>query len=163
AYRSGALPRRELEPAAARVRHLRQRRAARAEGGSPSPEIDGHALALAVASRAVTVVSPGRADFKRALNGRVAVIFPRFSDLAPRITIEDELGDERGWLEDAFARVGIRPTVCLVAIEPSEDDIAAAADVCGVADATVLFLFDAHLYPSNRALLDRVQARARQL
>src|SRR5262249_55563910 len=75
AYRSGALPRRELEPAAARVRHLRQRRAARAEGGSPSPEIDGHALALAVASRAVTVVSPGRADFKRALNGRVALIF----------------------------------------------------------------------------------------
>src|SRR5207237_214260 len=31
------------------------------------------------------------------------------------------------------------------------------------ADATVLFLYDAHLYPSNRALLDAVQARARHL
>jgi hypothetical protein len=27
----------------------------------------------------------------------------------------------------------------------------------------VLFLYDAHLYPSNRALLDAVQARARRL
>ena len=27
----------------------------------------------------------------------------------------------------------------------------------------MLFLFDAHLYPSNRALLDAVQARARAL
>ena len=31
------------------------------------------------------------------------------------------------------------------------------------ADATVLFLFDAHLYPSNRSLLEAVQARARAL
>ena len=31
------------------------------------------------------------------------------------------------------------------------------------ADATILFLFDAHLYPSNRALLDALQARARRL
>jgi hypothetical protein len=31
------------------------------------------------------------------------------------------------------------------------------------ADATVLFLYDAHLYPSNRALLDALQGRARPL
>src|SRR5262245_51836092 len=82
AYRSGALPRRELEEAAERVRRLRQRRTARAEGGAAAPDLAGHGLATAVAARAVTVVSPGRADFRRALNGRVAVVFARFSQLA---------------------------------------------------------------------------------
>src|SRR5207253_2759114 len=94
AYRSGRLPRAGLEAAAARVRALRQRRNARAEGGRPAPERDGAPLAMAMASRAVSELTPGRA---------------------------------------------------------------------AVADATVLFLYDAHLYPSNRGLLDAVQARARHL
>ena len=109
AYRSGSLPRRDLEQAATRVRGLRERRAARAEGGATVPEIDGHALAMAIATRAVTVVSPGRADFRRALNGRVAAVFPRFSDLAGRITIEEALCDERAWLEGASAASGSDP------------------------------------------------------
>ena len=163
AYRSGTLPRRELEPAATRIRHLRERRTARAEGGAAVPEIDGDALAMAIATRAVTVVSPGRPDFRRALNGRVAVVFPRFSELAGRITIEEALCDERAWLEGALAPVGIRPEVSLVGIEPGEAEIAAAGPVSASADATILFLFDAHLYPSNRALLDALQARARRL
>ncbi len=163
AYRSGTLPRRELEPAAERVRHLRARRTARAEGGPPAPEIGGQALALAMATRAVTLVSPGRPDFRRTLNGRVAVVFPRFSELAARITIEEALRDERAWLEHAFAPVGIRPEVCLVGIEPAPAEISAAGGLAALADATVLFLYDAHLYPSNRALLDTLQARARRL
>lgn len=163
AYRSGALPRRELEPAAERVRRLRAQRTARAEGGPPAPEIGGHALALAMATRAVTVVAPGRPDFRRTLNGRVAVVFPRFSELAARITIEEALHGERAWLEDAFAPVGIRPEVCLVGIEPAHNEITAAGALAAMADATILFLYDAHLYPSNRALLDALQARARRL
>jgi beta-N-acetylhexosaminidase len=163
AYRSGALPRRDLEPAVLRIRQLCERRTARAEGGGPAPEIDGHALAMAIATRAVTVVSPGRAGFRRALNGRVAAVVPRFSELASRITIEEALCDERGWLEGALGRVGIRSEVSLVGIEPGEAEIAAAGDVSAGADATILFLFDAHLYPSNRALLDVLQARARRL
>jgi beta-N-acetylhexosaminidase len=163
AYRAGTLPRGELEPAAERVRRLRAAHAARADGGPPEPEEGGHALARAIASRAVTVVSPGRADFRRALNGRVAVVFPRFSALAPRITIEDALCDERAWLGHAFAAVGIRPEVCPVAIEPSEAEIDAVGNLAAIADATILFLFDAHLYPSNRALLDALQIRARRL
>jgi beta-N-acetylhexosaminidase len=163
AYRSGGLPRQELEPAAERVRRLRERRTARAEGGPPAPDDAGHALAMAIAARAVTVVTPGRADFRRALNGRVAVVFPRFSELAARITVEDPLRDERAWLGRAFAPVGITPEVCLVAIEPGEAEIGAAADLAGTTDATILFLFDANLYPSNRALLDALQIRARRL
>src|SRR5438552_4157226 len=42
-------------------------------------------------------------------------------------------------------------------------EIEEAAARAAAADATVLFLYDAHLYPSNRALLDAVQARARHL
>src|SRR5437773_890253 len=108
-------------------------------------------------------VSAGPADFRRALNGSVSVVFPRFSELAPRITIEPEVADERPYLVGAFASVGIVPSVLLVGIEPTAAEIAAAAERAATADATVLFLYDAHLLASNRALLEGVQARARAL
>ena len=163
AYRSGRLPRAGLEAAAARVRALRQRRSARAEGGRPAPERDGAPLAMAMASRAVSELTPGRAAFARALNGRVLVVFPRFSELAARITIEPEVCDETGWVRAAFAPAGVTPEPRIVGIEPSATEIEEAAARAAAADATVLFLYDAHLYPSNRALLDAVQARARHL
>ena len=163
AYRGGALPRRELEAAAERVRRLRERRPARAEGGPPAPEPDGAPLAWAIATRAVTPLAPGPPGFRRALNGRVAVVFPRFSELAPRITIEPEVADEEGYVAGAFARAGVAPRTLVVGIEPTPAEIAAAAERAAAADAAVLFLFDAHLHASNRALLDAVQARARAL
>lgn len=163
AYRTGARPLAELEEAAERVRRLRLRRTVRAEGGPPSPEPGGAELAAAVARAAVTVVSPGRAGFERTLRGRVAAIFPRFSDLAPRITIEPAIADERRYLRAAFARAGIVPETALVGIEPTPEEIEAARAAAAAADATVLFLFDAHLYPSNRALLETMQAHARAL
>src|SRR6267143_1257153 len=149
--------------AAARVRALRQRRSARAEGGRPAPERDGAPLAMAMASRAVSELTPGRAAFARALNGRVLVVFPRFSELAARITIEPEVCDEIGWVRAAFAPAGVTPESRIVGIEPSAAEIEEAAARAAAADATVLFLYDAHLYPSNRALLDAMQARARHL
>src|SRR5207245_11795766 len=109
AYRSGRLPRAGLEAAAARVRALRERRSARAEGGPPAPERDGAPLAMAMASRAVTELTPGREAFARALNGRVLVVFPRFSELAARITIEPEVCDEAGWGRAAFLPRGGQP------------------------------------------------------
>jgi beta-N-acetylhexosaminidase len=163
AYRSGALAVRDLEPAADRVRRLREARSERFEGGAPRPELDGTPLAMAMATRAVTVVQSGPPGFARALNGHVAVVFPRFSDLAPRITIEPALCDEGDYLTRTFATAGISPAITLVGIEPSPSEIAAAAEAAGRADATLLFLFDAHLYASNRALLEAVQSRARAL
>src|SRR3989442_7944461 len=163
AYRSGRLPWRGLEAAAQRVRTLRESRGPRSEGGAPAPEPDGPPLAMAMATRAVTIVSAGQAGFRRALNGRVTVIFPRFSELAPRITIEPEVAQETQYVGDTFARAGIHPETVVVAIEPTPDQIAHAADRAAAADATVLFLYDAHLYASNRALLDAVRARARAL
>src|SRR5437867_4099918 len=152
-----------FEAAAARVRALRERRSARVEGGPPAPERDGAPLAMAMASRAVTELTPGREAFARALNGRVLVVFPRFSELAARITIEPEVCDEAGWVRAAFFPAGVTPEPRVVGIEPSAAEIEDAAGRAASSDATVLFLYDAHLYPSNRALLEAVQARARRL
>jgi hypothetical protein len=58
---------------------------------------------------------------------------------------------------------GIAPDVAVVGIEPKPEEIADAAAQAAAADATVLFLFDAHLYASNRALLEALQAGARRL
>jgi beta-N-acetylhexosaminidase len=163
AYRSGRLPLRELEAAAERVRRLREAARPRFEDGAAAAEPDGLPLARAIAARAVTVVASGSPDFRRALNGRVAVIFPRFSELAPRITIEPEVCEERPYVARLFASGGVGPEVTLVGIEPTDDEITSAAANAATADATVLFLYDAHLYPSNRALLDALQGRARPL
>jgi beta-N-acetylhexosaminidase len=163
AYRSGRLPRHGLELAAARVRALRERRVARAEGGPPAAERDGGPLAMAIATRAVTELTRGRAEFARALNGRVCVVFPRFSELAARITIESEMCDEAGWVRRAFASAGVTVEPLVVGIEPAPAEIEAAATQAAAAEATVLFLYDAHLYASNRALLDAVQKAARRL
>jgi hypothetical protein len=108
-------------------------------------------------------VAPAPPGFARRLNGHVMVVFPRLSDLAARITIEPELLDEKGYLSRTFATIGIEPDVVPVGIEPSPAELEAAVGAAAVADATVLFLYDAHLYASNRALLDALQARARSL
>jgi beta-N-acetylhexosaminidase len=163
AYRTRRLPRPGLEAAAARVRALREKRTVRAEGGPPAPERDGETLAKAMAARAVTEIGTGRGAFTRALNGRVLAIFPRFSELAARITIEPEVCDEAAWVRAAFALGGVSAEPHVVGIEPPPEEITTAAERAAGADATVLFLYDAHLFKSNRALLEAVQARARRL
>jgi len=163
AYRDGRLPLAECEAAAERVRKLRLARSVRREGGPPVPEPDGRPLARAMATRAVTEVGSSVPGLARALNGNVLVVFPRFSDLAARITIEPEVANERGWVAAAFAPAGITPATAVVGIEPRPEEIAEAAERAAAADATVLFLYDAHLYPSNRALLEALQALARCL
>jgi beta-N-acetylhexosaminidase len=160
AYRTGALPTRDLEESAARVRGLRESRRERAGTGPPRAERDGRTLAQAMATRAVTLVTPPRPDFARRLNGQVAVVFPRLSDLAGRITIEGALLDEARYLGSAFAPFGVAPRTVLVGIEPTEDEIEVSARAAGAADAAILFLFDAHLYPSNRRLLESVTRSA---
>src|SRR5688572_10621075 len=90
AYRDGRLPLAEGEAAAERVRRLRLQRTARREGGAPVPEPDARPLAQAIATRAVTDLGRGAPDLGRALNGRVLVVFPRFSDVAAPVPIDPE-------------------------------------------------------------------------
>lgn len=161
AYRARRLPARDLEESAARVRRLRESRSERAGAGPPRAERDGKPLAQAMAARAVTLVTPPRPDFARRLNGSVAVIFPRLSELAHRITIEGALLDEAQYVTSAFAPFGVQPRTFVVGMEPSDDEIAGSAQLAAAADATILFLFDARLYPSNRRLLESVAEHAR--
>jgi beta-N-acetylhexosaminidase len=163
AYRAGRLPLRGLEQSAARLDALAAKRSARFDGGAPRAERDGEPLAKALATRAATPVTPPSAAFSRALNGRVVAIVPRLSSLADRITIEDAMLDEARFVAQALAPYGIEPVVEVVGVEPGEADIARAATAARGADATILFLYDAHLYPSNRALLDALQKSARAL
>jgi hypothetical protein len=50
-----------------------------------------------------------------------------------------------------------------VGIEPTDPEIAGAGALAEASDATVLFLFDAHLYATNAKLLTEIQRRARAL
>ena len=163
AYRSGTLPMRDLEASVERIQRMRTRRSARFEGGPPAAEPDALPLARAIASRAVTMVSAGKPELRRALNGRVGVVFPRFSDLASRITIEPEIAAEKEYIAGAFGIAGITPETRLVGIEPTDTEIAAAGALADASDAMVLFLFDAHLYASDAKLLKELQSRARTL
>ena len=110
----------------------------------------------------MTVVAGGDAlaGWRRRLNGRVLAVFPRLSSLADRITVEPAMQDEPRYLAAAMAPHGITPDVLVVGIEPTPEEIARARERAGGADAVVLFLYDSHLYPSNRALLDALQSGA---
>ena len=160
AYHAGSLPRRDLEESVARLDVLQAKRSTRFEGGAPRPERDGEPLAKALATRGVTVVAPPSPTFHHALNGRAVAIFPRLSSLADRITIEDVVLDESGFVRHAHAPYGIAPAVEVVGVEPTEAEIARAVEAARGADVTILFLYDAHLYASNRALLLALQAAA---
>jgi beta-N-acetylhexosaminidase len=160
AYRSRALPVRDLEQSAARLDALVTRRGGRFDGGTPHPERDGEALARVLASRAVTIVSPPPPGFRPRLNGRVVAVFPRLSSLADRITVEPAMRDEAAYLAAAMAPYGIAPDVEVVSVEPTPAEIDRARARAGAADACILFLYDAHLHPSDRALLGALEETA---
>lgn len=157
AYRTRALPRHELELSVARLETLAARRPARFDGGAPRPERDGMPLARALATHAATVLAPHPPGWLRRLNGRVLVVFPRLSALADRISVEDAMLDEAAYVRRALAPYGIAPGVAVVGIEPGLEEIVDVAARAAEASAALLFLYDAHLYPSNRALLDALQ------
>jgi beta-N-acetylhexosaminidase len=163
AYTSRALPVRALEQSVARIDHLLARRERRFEDGPPRPEPDGEPLARALATRAVTVTTPLPQGFRRSLDGRVLAVFPRLSALADRITVEPAMLDEAAFVRSAMAPYGIEPEVRVVAIEPPSAEIEDVRLRTSRADACVLFLYDAHLYPSERGLLVALQSTGRPL
>ena len=163
AYRTRALPLRAVEQSVARLDALSAKRAHRADGGPARAERDGEPLAKAMAARATTFVSPAPSGWRRGLNGRVSAIFPRLSSLADRITIESAVLDEARYLREAMRPYGVEPDVLVVGVEPTDAEISRAREQSASSDATVLFLYDAHLYPSNRRLLDALQEGARCL
>src|SRR3989454_5454303 len=86
AYRTGRLPKRGLEAAAQRVRKLRESRGPRTDGGAPAPEPDGPPLAMAMATRAVTIVSAGQAGVPPPPQGGGPPVFSPVSEPGARRT-----------------------------------------------------------------------------
>jgi beta-N-acetylhexosaminidase len=160
AAKRGAIPRRQLEQSVARLDALVAKRPRRVAEGEPVAERDGEPLARAMAARAVTRVTPMPEGLRRRFNGRVLAVFPRLSSLADRITVEPAMQHEAEYVTTALAPHGVVPEVAVVGVEPSEAEIAAAGAAARTADVTLLFLYDAHLYKSNRALLDTLQREA---
>ena len=93
----------------------------------------------------------------------MAVIFPRFSALDDKIMIEKEVLAEEEFLRREFGKFGLQPMIQVVGMEPTEAEIQQAAALAGRADLTVLFCYDAHLFPSNKQLLEVLQETARKL
>jgi len=163
AYRAGRLDPAESERSLARVERLQARRAGRFVDGPPRAEMAGAALARAfarAAARVVTGVAWKRADVDE---GPVVAVFPRLSDLADRITVEAAMRDEAGWVKGVCATHGLSTEVLVVGVEPTGAQVEQAVAAARVARATILFLYDAHLHGSTRALLDALQGAARRL
>jgi beta-N-acetylhexosaminidase len=160
AYRMDELSVRSLEKSVARIDALAARRTARFADEPPGPEPDGGPLARAIATRAATVIAAPPADFRRRLAGRVLAVFPRLSELADRITVEAAMLDEARYVGEAMAAHGIASQTAIVGVEPTRSEIDDVRARAAAVDACLLFLYDAHLYASNRALLAALQRDA---
>lgn len=164
AYRSRRLPLKELEESAARLRRLKLKREQRFAGGEPGAEPEGTALAAGICRAAVRVLR----DVRKLLPLRpgaqsLGVIFPQFSELAAKIMVEPEVLPEEEFVRREFKSFGLDPVVRVVSIQPAAAEIRQAVNLSSSSDLTILFCFDAHLYPANNELLDALQDAAKAL
>jgi beta-N-acetylhexosaminidase len=164
AYRRKQLPLNELEESAARINRLKLKRAERFAPGKPGAEPAGASLAASVCRESVQVIQDERKLLPLSrLQKKIGVIFPRFSGLDAKIMIEKEVLQEQDFVRHEFKKFGFHPGIHLVSIEPAEAEIQQAVTLARNSDLTILFCYDAHLYPANRKLLDAVQAAAPKL
>jgi len=164
AYRSKQLPLNELEESAARIERLKLRRAKRFEGGEPGAEPAGSILAARICRESVQIIQ----DESKLLplksgKASLGVILPRFSDLDAKIMIEREVLQEQDFLRNEFRKFGFNPEIQIVSIEPTDEEIQQAVNLSRNSDVTILFCYDAHLYPANKKLLDSIQDAAPKL
>ena len=166
AYQSKRLPSKELEESVGRIEALKAKRTQRFLESPATParaereRSEAQALVKEICSASVTVLQQGPA---LSAGSSTAVIFPRLSDLAARIMIEKNLLDETVFWKSRLEGPEIRPQIVLTAIEPNETEIQSAVAASAANDQTLLFVFDAHMYASQKALLDTVQSSAKRL
>jgi len=164
AYRRKQLPLKELEESAARIHRLKVKRDQRFAGGEPAAEKAGSLLAARICRESVQVLQDERKLLPLPRQAkRIGVIFPQFSWFAAKIMIEKEVLQEKEFVRQEFQKFGLNPASQIVSIEPTDTEIHEAVTLATSSDLTVLFCFDAHLYPSNKKLLDAIQAAAPEL
>jgi beta-N-acetylhexosaminidase len=164
AYKSKQLPLKELEESAARIQRLKLKREKRFEGGEPCAEKEGSILAARICRESVQVLKDERKLMPLVkAEKRIGVIFPQFSRLDAKIMVEREVLPEKEFVRNEFKKFGINPDIQIVSIEPADAEIQQAVNLATDSDLTILFCFDAHLYPSNKKLLDSIQDAAKEL
>jgi beta-N-acetylhexosaminidase len=164
AYKSKQLPLKELEESVARIKRLKLKREKRVDGGEPFAEPEGSILAEKICRESVQVLK----DEKKLIpleckKQRIGVIFPQFSWLNSKIMVEKEVLNEKEFVRNEFKKFGINPDIQIISIEPADQEIQQAVNLAKDSDLTILFCFDAHLYPSNKKLLDSIQDSAKEL
>lgn len=161
ACRDGQLSLAELEESGERIQALVAKRDQRFAPGDPVPEPEGAALAAAICREAVRVLHDERRLLPLGRDySRLGVIFPRFSSLDAKIMIETAVLAEADFLKQEFGTFGWQPHIQIVGIEPTPDEIQRARELAARCELTIFFCYDAHLYPSNRELLEAVQDTA---
>jgi hypothetical protein len=145
---------------------LKSRRTARfsalpaTEARAQKEKNDALALVKEICDLSAATVKPGAALVS---HGSTAVLFPRLSALADKIMIEPEQLNEAAWLDQTLQTFGVQSRTVLYDIDPVAAQISSAAEAPAGADQALLFLFDAHIYPSEKQLLEAVQAAAKRL
>ncbi len=165
AYHKGTLKTRDLERTIMRIERLQTKRPERfaPSDGDPAPEPEGARIAEEICYRAARVLRgrPWLPLPRSWLRGRrIVAIMPRLSRLGDRIMIEQTLMDEAAFLRNLLAAYGVSAMTSIVGIEPTDTEITGASAMAQLADLVILYLFDAHLYPSNRQLLELLLAVA---
>jgi beta-N-acetylhexosaminidase len=164
AYKSKQIPLKELEKSAARINSLKLKRAIRFEGGEPGAEPAGASLAARICRESVQVLQDERKVLPRLRRAqRIGVIFPQFSRLDAKIMIEKEVLQEQNFLRNEFKKFGFNPEIHIVSIDPADAEIQQAVNLASKSDVTILFCYDAHLYPGDKKLLDAIQDTAQKL
>ncbi len=164
AYKNRQLPVEELEESVERIRSLKAKRKKRLEAGEPIPDPAGAALADEICRKSVQVLRENRrllpisADIKK-----IGVIFPQFSSLDAKIMIEKEVLAEKEFIRQEFRKFDRIVDIQLVGIEPTDLEIQQAVELAGNSELTVFFCYDAHLFTTEKKLLDGVQDAAREL
>jgi beta-N-acetylhexosaminidase len=164
AYKSKRLLLKELEESAARINRLKSKREQRFAGAEPCAEPAGPSLAARICRASVQVLQDERKLLPvKGGEQRIGVIFPQFSRLDAKIMIEKEVLPEQEFVRHEFKQFGLNPDVHLVSMEPEDEEIHRAVNLSKNSHLTILFCFDAHLYPSNKKLLDSIQDAAKDL
>ena len=164
AYKSKQLPIKELEESAARINRLKLKREQRFAGGEPGAEKEGSILVERICRQSVQVLKDERKLIPlKSGEKRIGVIFPQFSGFDSKIMIEKEVLQEKDFVRNEFKKFGFNPDIQIVSIEPADEEIQKAVNLSRNSDVTILFCFDAHLYPSNKKLLDSIQDAAKEL
>ena len=164
AYTTKRLPLKELEESADRITRLKLKREKRFEGGEPCAEHEGSLLAEKICRESVQIIQDQRKLLPlKSREKRIGIIFPQFSWLDAKIMIEKEVLQEGEFVRNEFKKFGLNPDIHIVSIEPTAEEIQQAVNLAKNSDLIILFCFDAHLYPSNKILLDSIQDSAKEL